>query len=96
MGAWHPQRLEALELVAAAGYPMELIFAPVILYEGWEQEYRDLFNALGQRIKGADLILEFGLHRYTDRAKKTFLDIFPSSTLPMDGENRVFKYGQFG
>lgn len=89
-------RLGALELVAGAGYPMGLIVAPVVLYEGWEQDYRDLFIALGQRLKGADLTLEIILHRYTDRAKKTIIDIFPSSTLPMDGENRVFKYGQFG
>ena len=35
-------------------------------------------------------------HRFTSRAKKRIRDIFPATTLPLDEEERRFKYGQFG
>jgi spore photoproduct lyase len=35
-------------------------------------------------------------HRFTTIAKNRILQIFPESDLPMDEEQRKFKYGQFG
>lgn len=91
------QRLEALGKVAAAGYPMGLIIAPVVLDSTWQGEYNQLLEDLGRRLGNVtDLTLEIILHRYTDRAKSTILEIFPSSSLPMNKEERVYKYGQFG
>ncbi|HBV96169.1 MAG TPA: hypothetical protein DEF36_03885 [Desulfotomaculum sp.] len=43
-----------------------------------------------------NITFELISHRLTARAKKRILDIFPSSTLPMEEEERKFKYGQFG
>ncbi|MDU5022220.1 MAG: spore photoproduct lyase, partial [Clostridiales bacterium] len=34
--------------------------------------------------------------RYTTKAKNRILEIFPETTLPMEDEDRKFKYGQFG
>ena len=90
-------RLDALARVAQAGYPMGVIIAPVVLDESWQKDYGRLLNELSNRLQGVeDLTIEIILHRYTDRAKNTILDIFPSSSLPMEKEDRVYKYGQFG
>lgn len=35
-------------------------------------------------------------HRYTTTAKNRILQVFPESTLPMNDEERKYKYGQFG
>jgi DNA repair photolyase len=35
-------------------------------------------------------------HRFTSRAKRRIQEIFPDSTLPLNEEERKFKYGQFG
>ena len=35
-------------------------------------------------------------HRYTTKAKNRILQIFPETTLPMEEEDRKYKYGQFG
>ena len=42
------------------------------------------------------IIFEVISHRYTSRAKNRILQIFPETTLPMDDQERKFKYGQFG
>ena len=42
------------------------------------------------------IIFEVISHRYTSRAKNRILEIFPETTLPMNDEDRKFKYGQFG
>jgi len=90
-------RLDALAKVAQAGYPMGLIIAPVFIEDGWEEDYGQLLEELSRRLSTvSDLTVEIILHRYTDRAKATIQEIFPSTSLPMDRDDRVFKYGQFG
>jgi spore photoproduct lyase len=91
------QRLEAAYKVAAAGYPLGFIIAPVMLYEGWREEYEELFARLG-RLFGAleKLTLEIITHRFTAKAKKIIQDVFPGTNLPLDETQRKFKYGQFG
>src|SRR3712207_8832628 len=42
------------------------------------------------------IIFEVISHRYTTKAKNRILEIFPETTLPMEDEDRKFKYGQFG
>lgn len=91
------QRLEAALKAADAGYPLGFIIAPVLIYEGWQEEYGELFACLG-RLFGATehLTLEIISHRFTPKAKKIIQDIFPETSLPMDEEQRKFKFGQFG
>lgn len=93
------ERLEAAKKIADAGYPLGFIIAPIMVYTGWEQEYRDLMEKLRAVLGPAaekDITFELISHRFTARAKKRILDIFPSTTLPMEEEKRKFKYGQFG
>ena len=41
-----PERLAAIDDFVAAGYEVHVNFSPVILYEGWEADWRALFDAL--------------------------------------------------
>lgn len=93
------ERLEAAAKVAAAGYPLGFIIAPIMVYPGWEDQYRDLIAGLKKRLGAAaenNITFELISHRFTSRAKKRILEIFPSTTLPMEEVERKFKYGQFG
>lgn len=42
------------------------------------------------------LTFEVISHRYTTRAKNVIMEVFPDTTLPMQDEDRSYKYGQFG
>ncbi|WP_091746065.1 spore photoproduct lyase family protein [Methylobacterium sp. ap11] len=41
-----PERIAAIDAFVAAGYEVHVNFSPVILYEGWEEDWRALFRAL--------------------------------------------------
>jgi len=91
------ERVEAAGLVAAAGYPIGFIIAPIFVFPGWKKEYQDLIDLLRQRLGGSvDLPFELISHRFTTRAKNRILEVFPGTGLPMDPEDRQFKFGQFG
>lgn len=93
------QRLEASRKVAAAGYPLGVLIAPVFLYPNWQEEYRQLLLDLAQELPKSlkyPVTFEVISHRYTPRAKDRILQVFPETTLPMNDEDRKYKYGQFG
>lgn len=92
-------RIEAAGKVAKAGYPLGFIIAPVFLYENWKDDYRELLDMLRKEIpieQDENLGFEVISHRYTIKAKNRILEIFPETTLPMNEDERKFKYGQFG
>lgn len=92
-------RIEAAGKVSKAGYPLGFIIAPVFLYENWKNDYRELLDMLRKEIiesQDENLGFEVISHRYTIKAKNRILEIFPETTLPMNEEERKFKYGQFG
>ncbi|PIK72418.1 radical SAM protein, partial [Methylobacterium frigidaeris] len=41
-----PERIAAIDAFVGAGYEVHANFSPVILYEGWEEDWRALFRAL--------------------------------------------------
>jgi spore photoproduct lyase len=93
------KRIEAARKVIAAGYPMGFILAPVFLYEDWKEDYLNLLirlkEALPDKIEHP-LTFEVISHRYTTRAKNVITEVFPDHQLPMNDEERSYKYGQFG
>lgn len=92
-------RIEAAKKVAESGYPIGFIIAPVFLYENWRVEYKNLIDMIYEVLpKNIENPIGFEVisHRYTTKAKNTILQIFPETTLPMEDEERKFKYGQFG
>ncbi len=93
------KRIEASVKVAEAGYPMGFLIAPVFIYENWKKHYHDLLIQLSKELPQNfkyPLTFEIISHRYTTTAKNRILQIFPDTKLPMNEEERKFKYGQFG
>lgn len=91
------ERLRAAAKVAAAGYPLGLLVAPIMAAPGWKESYRALFREVAEELAGVHgLTLELITHRFTKRAKSTILEVFPNTGLDLDEETRTFKYGQFG
>lgn len=93
------KRMEACYKVLNAGYPTGFILAPVFLYEGWKEDYKNLLNTLKSKLPAVTLhplTFEVISHRYTTRAKNVITEVFPDNTLPMKDEDRTYKYGQFG
>lgn len=93
------KRIEASMKVAKAGYPMGYLIAPVFIYPSWKEEYRDLLVKLKKKLPHNlkyPITFEVISHRYTTIAKNRILQVFPESGLPMNDEERKYKYGQFG
>lgn len=93
------QRILAASKLAASGYPVGFIIAPVFIYPNWQEEYHALLEDLKSQLPeklAHPLIFEVISHRYTLRAKNRITEIFPETTLPMVEEDRKFKFGQFG
>ncbi|MDR7867548.1 MAG: spore photoproduct lyase [Sporomusaceae bacterium] len=93
------ERVAAAAQVAGAGYPLGFIIAPIFHYPAWREDYGALFRRLAEALPEAaaqDLTFEFITHRFTKRAKANIAAIFPETGLPMDEEERKYKFGQFG
>lgn len=93
------RRIEASIKAAEAGYPTGFLIAPVFIYPNWKEEYHGLLLELRDKLPDNlkfPLTFEIISHRFTTIAKNRILQIFPESDLPMDEEQRKFKYGQFG
>ncbi len=91
-------RLIAAARVAAARYPLGFLIAPVFVYEGWQTDYDVLLEGLRKALPDGEAPLTFEVisHRFTSRAKGVIEEVYPGTSLPMDEEERRFKYGQFG
>lgn len=92
------ERIAAARKVQEAGYPLGFLIAPIFVYPDWQQDYDRMLVHLQEQLGSSapDLGFELITHRYTTRAKNNILDRNPESTLPMDDEQRRYKYGQFG
>lgn len=90
------ERLEAAKKIKGYGYNLGFIIAPVFLYDGYENDYRNLLLKISEAFKDEEIEFEIISHRYTNTAKNSILSIFENTTLPMNEEDRNYKYGQFG
>lgn len=93
------KRIEAAAKVAKSGYQIGFLIAPVFIYDGWKEEYSKLIRSIKERLPkdfDSKIMFEVISHRYTTKAKNRILEIFENTTLPMNDEERKFKYGQFG
>jgi spore photoproduct lyase len=92
------ERIEAAKKIAEAGYPLGFIIAPIMVFDGWKEEYKELIFLLRDALKGYSEELSFELiqHRYTTTAKELILSRFPNTKLDMEDENRDLKWGPYG
>lgn len=92
-------RLKAARKVAEAGYPLGFLIAPIFYYDHWQQDYSQLIHSLAEELGEAvssELTFELISHRFTASAKKRILEVFPDTTLPLEEEERKYRFGQFG
>lgn len=93
------ERIDAAKNIADAGYNLGFIIAPVFIYENYKEDYEKMLSILSHHLKDyrqETIHFEIISHRYTSRAKSTIQSIFPKTDLPMQEEERKFKFGQFG
>lgn len=94
------ERIEAASKIADAGYPIGFIVAPIMIYDDWREEYKELFDRMKHRINvdksGEPATFELIQHRFTPIAKKFIVERFPNTRLDMDESRRVLKWGKFG
>ncbi len=93
------KRIEAGIEAVNAGYPVGFLIAPVFIYPKWKEDYHSLLMELSKRLPEKlmyPVTFEVISHRYTSIAKERILQVFPETKLPMEEEDRQFKFGQFG
>jgi spore photoproduct lyase len=94
------ERLAAAAKMAEAGYPMGFVVAPIMIYNGWEEQYANLFERLKHSLShmqsAEPVTFELIQHRFTAVAKGHILERFPNTKLDLDEENRELKWGRFG
>jgi len=94
------ERILAAAKVADAGYPIGFIVAPIMVYDGWKEDYLELFDKLKQKVDVAKspepVTFELIQHRFTPTAKSFILQRFPGTKLDMDESRRMLKWGKFG
>ncbi len=75
-------RISAMKLVAAAGYPVGLHFDPMILFDGWEKAYRDLVQEIFSQLHPGQVIwISVGSLRFNPEMKRKIEINYPASVL---------------
>ncbi|QVK17586.1 spore photoproduct lyase [Mycoplasmatota bacterium] len=92
------ERLETAKKIANANYPIGFIIAPIMIYDNWKSDYKDLINDLKTKLNNYNDKITFELiqHRFTNTAKELILSRFPNTKLDLNEENRVLKWGPYG
>lgn len=94
------ERIAASAKLSSAGYPIGFIVAPIMIYDGWKEEYLELFDRLKQQIdvtkSGHPATFELIQHRFTAIAKGFILNRFPNTKLDMEESKRSLKWGKYG
>ncbi len=90
-------RLSGLRQLAAAGYPVGVVIAPIMPIEDWQAHYTALFGQLEQSLNlPCDLTFELISHRFTPGSKEVLNSWYPNSSLEMDEAGRAVKRNKFG
>lgn len=92
------ERIEAAAKIAAADYPLGFIIAPIMIFDNWQEEYKELLIKLSKALENYSKEISFELiqHRFTSTAKELILSRFPNTKLDMEEENRELKWGPYG
>ncbi|MBK5241636.1 spore photoproduct lyase [Clostridium sp.] len=92
------ERIAAVKKIALAGYPIGFIIAPIMIYDNWKEEYKELFETLKIALDGYNEEISFELiqHRFTKAAKELIVQRFVNTKLDLDEEKRLLKWGPYG
>ena len=76
------ERLEAARQCNRAGYKLAFHFDPIILFDGWEAEYRQVVNLLFEYVHPDDILwISLGGLRFTPAGKTIIYNRFPQSPI---------------
>lgn len=92
------ERINAAKKIADSCYPIGFIIAPIMIYDNWKSDYKQLIDTLKDKLKDYKNSITFELiqHRYTIAAKNLILSRFPNTKLDMIEETRQLKWGPYG
>jgi spore photoproduct lyase len=95
------ERLAGAAALAAAGYAVGLVIAPIMPIEGWQAHYAALLDGAAAALRpallpGAELTVECITHRFTPGSKETLLEWYPNTALDMAESGRAEKRHKFG
>jgi len=100
-------RLKAIDRFIDAGYDVHVNYSPIIVYDGWLEDYKDLFNLVNTHVKNKDIVLSeciFLTHNFKkhtvniSRHPETEVDLWvlkrqEVKTSQYGGENIRYKLG---
>jgi len=91
-------RLKAINAFIDAGYDVHVNFSPVIVYDGWLEDYADLFNMLNDYVEYKSEVLAeviFLTHNKNKHVANLLRVIDSESTLwtPENQEDKTSQYG---
>ena len=93
------KRIAALRRMALAGYPVGVVLAPIMPFDGWQDGYAEVLSRVASAvadITGVDLTFELITHRFTPGSRETLLGWYPATSLDLDVAKRERKFGKFG
>lgn len=93
------ERIEAAGKIQRAGYPLGLIIAPLMIFDGWRDNYTEMLKILHDTLFNPveeKLTFELIMHRFTTKAKNIITARYPESKLSFSLENRQYKgFGKY-
>lgn len=94
----YEERIGAVKKIADAGYPIGFIIAPIMIYDNWKEEYKELFERLKIALADYNEEISFELiqHRFTKAAKELIVQRFKNTKLDLNEEMRQLKWGPYG
>lgn len=92
------ERIDAIDRFIEAGYDVHINFSPVIVVDGWLDEYKDLFEKVNKRVKNKDKVkceVIFLTHN-TDKHNYNLEYELPGEELLWFPERQESKLSDFG
>ena len=92
------ERIDAIDRFIEAGYDVHINFSPVIVVDGWLDEYKDLFEKVNERVKNKDKVkceVIFLTHN-TDKHNYNLEYELPGEELLWFPERQEAKLSEFG
>lgn len=92
------ERIDAIDRFIEAGYDVHINFSPVIVVDGWLDEYKDLFEKVNERVKNKDKVkceVIFLTHN-TDKHNYNLEYELPGEELLWFPERQESKLSDFG
>ncbi len=96
-------RMQALRKLAlpqhkgGGAYPIGVVLAPIMAFEGWKEAYTNMLMQLQQQLNfSADLTFELITHRFTPGSKEVLSGWYPNTGVDMDESKRAMKHNKFG